>query len=133
MSMNPRPVIRPLIAAILAVVFLVGAGCGDDDDEPTTSGDSGTTTTAAAGGDEGNIVAADFSLTDITVAPGAPIALANEGDARHTATADGGEFDLGPVEAGETSPAGTAPDEPGDYPFHCEIHPDMTATLTVEG
>ena len=52
---------------------------------------------------------------------------------RHTATADGGEFDLGPVEPGETSPPGTAPDEPGDYPFHCEIHPNMTATLTVEG
>jgi plastocyanin len=59
--------------------------------------------------------------------------LKNEGEAPHTATADGGEFDLGTVEAGETSEPGTAPDAPGSYPFHCEIHPNMTATLTVEG
>jgi len=25
------------------------------------------------------------------------------------------------------------PTEPGEYPFHCEIHSSMHATLTVEG
>ena len=50
--MNPRPMIRSLIATIFATMLVLGvAGCGDDD-EPTTSGDSGTTT-AAAGGDSG--------------------------------------------------------------------------------
>jgi plastocyanin len=142
--------IRPLVATLFAAVLVFGVtGCGDDD-EPTTSGDSGTTTTTA-GGDtggpdyggtsggsnddaaEGVIVAADFSLTDITALPGEPISLKNEGEQMHTATADDGGFDLGPVDGGETSEPGTAPTEPGSYAFHCTIHPNMTATLTVEG
>jgi plastocyanin len=145
---------RPLFAPLLVLALALGvAACGDDD-EPTASDDpgSGTTESTAAGdggdpydygssggskdageGADGTIVAKDFSLTDLTVGPGDPIKLENEGAATHTATADEAEFDLGPVAGGETSEPGTAPEEPGDYAFHCEIHPNMTATLTVEG
>jgi plastocyanin len=148
------PRVRPLFATLLVVALALSvAACGDDD-EPAATGDAGSGTTAStegsdggdpydyesttggeSGGDaaKGTIVAEDFSLTDVTVAPGDPIKLKNEGGAPHTATADEGEFDLGQVAAGETSDPGTAPDEPGDYAFHCEIHPNMTATLTVEG
>ena len=138
---------RLLVASYAAVLVVGVAGCGDDD-EPTASGDGTTTTESsdtggpdyggATGGtpaaDDGAIVAADFSLTDITVAPGAEIVLKNEGEQTHTATSDEeGLFDLGEVAGGETSEPGTAPDEPGSYTFHCEIHDAMTATLTVEG
>jgi plastocyanin len=141
------PGVRPLFATLLAAALVLGvAACGDDD---STSGDSGTTAADDAtttddaygttGGDdggeatEGTIVAKDFTLTDLTVGPGDAIMLKNEGDTAHTATADDGEFDLGQVAPGETSDPGSAPDEPGSYAFHCEIHPNMTATLTVEG
>ena len=68
----------------------------------------------------------------MTVAPGEMIVLQNDGDQSHTATSDEeGLFDL-EAGSGETSDAGTAPTEPGSYEFHCEIHPAMTATLTVE-
>ena len=144
------PRVRPLFAALIALLLTLGlAACGDDDDEPSDAG-SGTTTTAADDSDpygrstdddedeggseaEGTIVAKDFSLTDLTVGPGEAIMLENEGDVAHTATADDGEFDLGQVAPGDTSEPGTAPDEAGSYAFHCEIHPNMTATLTVEG
>ena len=150
--MDPRPrLVRSSIATALAVVLALGAAaCGDDDDATATAGDSGTTASTAGddGGDpygstsggsadgdapEGTIVAVDFSLTDVTVGPGEEITLQNDGDKPHTATADDGEFDLGTAEPGGSSEPGTAPEEPGSYPFHCEIHPDMTATLTVEG
>jgi plastocyanin len=154
--MSPHPAPRAVssrLAALLAVVLLVGAAACGDTDEPEATGssdpasdasDAGTggtggtdygTSTGGAKDDAlaGTIVAKDFSLTDITVGPGDEIVLKNEGGADHTATADDGEFDLGEVEPGSTSEPGPAPYEPGSYTFHCEIHPTMTATLTVEG
>jgi plastocyanin len=147
MPTRSRP--RLLLAGLAAAVLVLGlAGCGDDD-EPAATGEGGTTTSeggstggidygsttgGGTGGEAspGTVVAADFSLTDVTVAPGEGIVLQNDGDQAHTATSDeDGLFDL-EADPGETSGPGTAPMEPGAYAFHCEIHPNMTATLTVE-
>ena len=125
-----------LLLAVLAVgsLTLGAAACSDDDD---AGSDTTDTTAAETDGDgapaAGTIVAADFSLTDLTVAPGEEVVLDNTGSAPHTATADDGAFDTGQVSGGDTSDPVAAPDEPGSYAFHCEVHPDMTATLTVEG
>jgi len=146
--MSMRAVPRPVFAVLFATLLAVGlAACGDDDSTQAT-GDGSTTTVDDSGGgqyddgddtggdaqaEDGKIVAVDFSLSDITVAPGAEIVLKNNGDQKHTATSDeDGLFDL-EADAGSTSDPGTAPEEPGDYTFHCEIHSSMTATLTVEG
>ena len=147
----PLPTAAPrralVAAAVLALLVSVLAGCGSDDDPEAEVGAGGGSTATAqsddpygdrgsdsgATGTAGTIVAEDFSLTDLTVAPGEEIVLQNDGAAPHTATADEGAFDLGEVGPGETSEPGAAPTEAGSYPFHCEIHPDMTATLTVEG
>jgi plastocyanin len=125
------------------VLLVVGlAACGDDDAVNAGSGDGTTVTTADAGSDttlaggqdeEGPTVEAkDFSLTSISVAPGTEVTFENYGEKPHTMTADDGAFDAGRVEPGAKTTI-TAPSEPGDYPFHCEIHPAMTGTLTVEG
>ena len=136
MRLTIQPRRRTALAlASLLLLGTIATACSSDDDP---SADDTTTTAPADGGsdgsgeEEGTIVAVDFSLTDLTVAPGAEIYLQNDGEATHTATADDGSFDLGEVAAGETSDPGTAPTTPGDYAFHCEIHPNMTATLTVE-
>jgi plastocyanin len=127
---------RSLLVAVAALVVATGvAGCGSDDDADSEA--AGTTEPAAdnddGAGGAGTIVAEDFSLTDLSVAPGEEIVLQNDGGATHTATADDGSFDLGEVGGGDTSDPVAAPSEPGAYPFHCEIHSGMTATLTVEG
>ena len=89
-----------------AVLLLTAAACGSDDSQDTSS--EGTTTTGnptddrygstdgdtAGTGESGTIVAVDFSLSDLTVAPGEEIVLQNDGSASHTATADEGAFDL---------------------------------------
>jgi plastocyanin len=148
-GMRPHAMTRPLVAALFATMLVLGAaGCGDDEDEPEATGSADTTETTAtatddpyggagpgpagSGGGEGEIVAKDFELSDLTVGPGEEIVLKNEGAAPHTATADDGSFDL-EADGGATSEPGTAPDEPGTYELHCEIHSAMTATLTVEG
>jgi plastocyanin len=142
-SSRPRSA-RGLAAAAAALLLVVGlAACGDDGDD-TETGDETTTTAASTGGadDPGSddadggttegIEAQDFALTSLTVAPGAEVTVSNVGQKPHTATADDGAFDSGTIQPGATGSV-TAPTEPGSYPFHCEIHPSMAGTLTVQG
>jgi plastocyanin len=69
-----------------------------------------------------------FQVPD-SVPPGAQITVVNEDSAYHTVTADDGTFDVG-ARQGEPVTF-TAPEQPGEYPFHCNPHPNMTATLVV--
>jgi plastocyanin len=141
----PRPLRTALASVATALLVVALAACGSDGDSDTSTG--GDTTEAPSGpnygdtgGDTGGaeagelvVVAKDFSLSDLTVAPGEEFTVDNQGGATHTFTADDGAFDSGEVEAGSQSDPVGAPDEPGAYPAHCEIHSSMTATLTVEG
>lgn len=121
---------RALAAVAVGLLLVVGlAACSDDDDDGGTLPDS---TTTVAGGGGSTVVAKDFSLTSVTVAPGSEVTFSNEGSATHTMTADDGAFDAGRV-AGGSNATVTAPTDPGAYPFHCEIHSSMTGTLTVQG
>ena len=137
----PRPLRSRVLAtlALATILVLSLAACGDDDGGAVAAGDDTTDTTAAPAGDDGAddgeapyIEAVDFSLTSVTVAPGAEVEVENEGEKPHTATADDGAFDSGTIEPGASGSI-TAPSEPGTYDFHCTIHPNMTGTLTVEG
>jgi plastocyanin len=133
-----------LAALVAAALLLVSAGCGDDDEGgEATPGTTASTTAAgddyggAGGGGEGDgeagtIVAADFELSSTSVAAGGEVTFRNDDGTAHTVTADDGAFDTGPVAAGESGTF-TAPQAPGEVAFHCEIHPSMTGTLTVEG
>jgi plastocyanin len=139
----PNRSLRRLGFAACAVLFLAVAACSDDDDDPV-SADEETTTSASAEGDDttttaddggaadgATVEAVDFEFTSATVAPGAEVTFENADGAPHTMTADDGSFDSGTVAAGESGTV-TAPSEPGEHAFHCEIHPQMTGTLTVE-
>lgn len=117
--------------ASLAVAGLLLAACGGDGDTEA-SGPSPTAEDAGsdAAAEPGTIVAADFALSSATVAPGAEVTVRNDDSVAHTVTADDGSFDTGTVAAGEATTF-TAPSEPGEVPYHCEIHPGMTGTLTI--
>lgn len=119
---RPTPTRRLLVAAALVSVAL--AACSSDSDA------SGTTTTTGASLGDGTILAVGFTLSDVTVAPGADLELLNQDGTEHTATADDGSFALR-APGGVTEGPVAAPSQPGTYPFHCEIHSTMTATLTV--
>lgn len=131
------------LLAVLAVAVLGVAGCGDDDgtDEPTEdvvpetddteTDDTGTDDTTAEGIDAEGVVISDFTFDVTPVPAGSTVTVVNQDSVPHTATADDGTFDSGRVPGGESG-AFTAPTDPGEYAFHCEVHPSITGTLTVQ-
>lgn len=116
-------------AALLALGPVAVTACGGDDD------DEASDTTAAdesgeGGSGDATLEVTEFEFADVTAPAGGTFEVVNSSGGAHTVTADDGAFD-------ESLPDGDSitvdvPAEPGDYPYHCEIHPSMTATLTAE-
>ena len=86
---------------------------------------------AASAQDEMTVSIQDnfFEPEQLTVAPGTTVTWVNDGAVPHTSTADDGAWDSGTLQPGESF--SFTFDDPGDYSYLCEIHPDMTATITV--
>lgn len=140
----------PITSALVVCVAAAGVAAGalfiqaDDGGSPSSttppaaaadsSGDSG-----GYGDDDGgaaptasgaSLEISGFQFAAVEVAAGGQVSVSNRDSAPHTVTADDGAFDAGQVSGGSTG-AFTAPGQPGTYEFHCEIHPDMSGTLTV--
>ncbi len=71
-----------------------------------------------------------FSPDAITVPVGATVTWTNADSTQHTVTADDGSFDSGPLDSGATFSQTFA--TAGTFTYHCNIHPNMTATVTVQ-
>ena len=86
---------------------------------------------AASAQDEMTVSIQDFFFEpdQLTVAPGTTVTWVNDGEEPHTSTADDGTWNSGTLQPGESF--SFTFDDPGDYSYFCEIHPDMTATITV--
>ena len=126
---------KGMLALFVSVAMVFGA-CGGGDDEEATDTDTGAEDTddgaSDDGGGGGGITIEGFKFTNATAAPGAEVPISNEDGSAHTVTADDDKFDSGNIEGGSDGSI-TAPDEAGEYAFHCDIHPNMKGTLTVEG
>jgi plastocyanin len=118
-----------LVATGLAAVALLLGACGDDDDSDSSS-DTTASSDAGSGGGEGTLDVTSFNFSDVSAPAGGTLEVINESGGTHTVTADDGEFDV-ELPDGETVEV-PVPSEPGEYGFHCEIHPSMTATLTAQ-
>ncbi len=70
-----------------------------------------------------------FGPAELSVAAGTTVTFVNNDSAPHTATADDGSFDTGTIEPGAS--ATVTVDAAGSFAYHCNFHPNMTATLTV--
>jgi len=88
---------------------------------------------AASAQDDMMVSIQDFSFSpdQMTVAPGTTVTWVNDGQQPHTSTADDGTWDSGTLQPGDDY--SFTFDQPGTYTYHCSIHPDMTATITVSG
>jgi plastocyanin len=72
-----------------------------------------------------------FDPPNATVSPGTTVTWVNNDQVPHTATADDGAFDSGTLQPGQSY--SFTFDKAGTYAYHCNIHPYMTATITVSG
>lgn len=126
-----------------------GGGGDDDADEDDDDDDRASPTTTAApanragadGGAAGGAAPAapgpaavaifdgGFRPAALTVAAGSQVTWTNTDSSRHTATADGGAFDSGSLNAGGTFSFTFA--TPGTFAYFCAFHSDMQGTVTV--
>ena len=71
-----------------------------------------------------------FGQRVLRVRAGTRVRWVNRDQVQHTVTADGGGFDSGLIEPGQSYER--AFERPGEYPYHCTPHPFMTARVVVE-
>ena len=130
---------RRLTAATIGLLATVTfAACGGDDDaSDTTAADttagSGADTTPASGGDTtvaaaGGVTIVDFTISNLEVAAGTEFTITNNDGASHTYSERGGLFSVR-LSGGASEKLSVT--DAGAYDVFCEIHPSMTATLTV--
>lgn len=110
---SPRPRLALLALVVLALALALTA-CSSDSEGGASSG----------------VTIKDLKFTTEPVSAGASVTVQNNDDVTHTVTADDGGFDVS-VEGGKSATF-TAPATAGAYKFHCNIHPTMQATLTVQ-
>jgi plastocyanin len=124
-SASPISLMRRPVVVVAALGLLSGmAACGDDD----SSSDGGSSD--GSGSADATLEVDSIAYSDVTAPASGTLEIDNTSGVNHTFTADDGSFDVS-YDAGETVDV-DVPSEPGDYPFHCEIHASMKATLTVD-
>lgn len=87
--------------------------------------------TAVAASQFVTIAGLAFSPQAVTVSVGETVTWTNNDTQIHTATADDGSWNAGNI-AGGGGIGAVVFSVAGTFPYHCEIHPQMTGTVTVE-
>ncbi len=138
---------KSILGVALALVLMASACSSDSADETTNTSASATTTSSAptttaeaptteaptttAGGASINIANFTFHPGSITVAVGTTLTWTNGDGPSHTTTSDEEGWDSGVLASGDSFEL--VLDTPGVFTYHCNIHPSMKATITVEG
>lgn len=65
----------------------------------------------------------------VTIQAGGKVTWINRDSEEHTATLDDDSFDTGDLAEGKLGSQSFT--EAGSFPYHCEIHPEMTGTVEV--
>jgi len=104
----------------------------------STAATTGPTLTIPAGASvQGNPA---YKPDPMTAKKGDTVQVINKDTTIHTVTSGktledpnkGKQFDTSMINAGATAKISTASLNPGQYPFHCDVHPYMTGTLKVQ-
>src|SRR5215212_7270794 len=139
---------HPYMTSKLTVTAASAGGAtaaGNASNASTSAGGGSTTTTTAAATLTIPVGAAtpgnpSYDPLSLTVKKGDEINVVNKDSSPHTVTSGkapdapdaGKQFDTSIVNVGASAKVATANLEPGEYDFHCAVHPFMTGKLKVE-
>lgn len=119
----PAGILYTLVSTLLLI------SCGKDDDNNDGNGGNNNQN---PGGTNPTVTIYNmaFSPSALTVKAGTTVTWMNDENMSHTVTSDNGTFSSGTLRQGNTfkytfSSAGT-------YPYHCNLHAGMNATVVVE-
>lgn len=122
-----RSITISVIFGVIFALMFIAVSCGEDDEGPLSAQPPAADVTIQIIANNGSM---SFSPNPTNVTVGQTVAWRNAHSQTHTATANGGAFDTGSIAPGATS----APESmtvAGAFPYHCDIHPSMVATLQV--
>lgn len=71
-----------------------------------------------------------FATSSLTVPKGTTVTWQNSDGVAHTATSDSGAWDSGNIPPGGSKSVTFSTS--GTFPYHCTVHPMMTATIVVQ-
>jgi plastocyanin len=130
-----RLILPSLLALALAALIACGGGFGDMEDmhrDMHGGGSQASQTPVVSDASELTLEIRDFNYfpRELTVSVGSTLTWINRDAAPHDATHEAGDWGTGLLSQGES--ATLTFEAPGTYRYICTIHPDMTATLTVE-
>ena len=112
-----------------ATVTVTGQQTPTRETSPTPSAASSTAVAPSAPADSGNLDIVDFAHNNLTVEAGTTVTWTNAGAVIHTTTSSDGSWDSDILQSGETF--SFTFDQAGSFPYFCNIHPSMIATITV--
>jgi cytochrome c oxidase subunit II len=142
-----EPTAETAQAASSSSVQAASAGGSNETSASAPAAPSAATNTAAAAAATLNIPQGAsvqgnpaYDPDPLTVKVGDTIAVNNKDTAPHTVTSGkdatdpnmGKLFDTSIINAGDSGEIVTTGMKPGEYPFHCSVHPYMKGTLTVQ-
>jgi plastocyanin len=133
--MTRRPTIAVIaLAATLGLAACSGAGAtvaptATVAPAPSTAAAGACAPSTATGTVAVTIEGFAFQPSTVTAKVGDVIAFTNRDSASHTATLDDDPCTTEGL--GKDATGALVFSEPGSYPFHCRIHPDMTGTFEI--
>ena len=106
------------VAILACLVFAAGPGAVAAASHPTAR-------------PKAKVKIADFAFSPkvLTIKAGTKVVWTNKGPSTHTTTSDDGRWDSPPLAPGQKFKFIFT--VPGTYPYHCSIHPTMTAEVDV--
>ena len=123
----------PIRISAVAALLLISTACGSSysptpGPSPSPQPGTGTPVSIVRGADV--LTTTAYSPNPITIAAGGSVTWTNNDNIAHTSVGDGGGWNSGSINAGQTFTT-TFPSA-GTFRYHCSIHPNMIGTVTVQ-